>query len=408
MAKYGTAALFLLASMMMQNAAADDGCAFPLVNSVYCPLHDVSVLLTATKNEAKEFGKKVDPSGGSTLDTLKKGFDYLYNGDNNPYNRFKTYPSYTTTKSDTMMCYDMYYGSLTKENKGYSPNDVVKVALERGVVDYKWGPALTQALDETVRTNQYYINEESAKKINQYTTALLEMYQLMEQAVQTIRGGCISYANKDSGGTSCQRAVEIWDEAAAVQDGPNYLGTKRCQNYLTCGWDYNNTDGSIAITNQKVLNLFQVGQNAVRTGDIVGVKGIIKLIQSAQLVSYIQGVGRYAQKIADFDPPCVMDFNKEYAEGMAFSTGMLPQLYQCDRSAALTVDKTFQLKAGNCFPDVVSTKDFTIEDFLGVLRKNYQCLGVTCEDVGGLWDGEKYYAGAGPCVTMYGDYVAGN
>jgi len=409
MAKYGTAALFLLASMMMQNAAAADDCAFPLVNSVYCPLHDVSLLLTATKNEAKEFGGLVDPKpDGSTLGTLQDGFDYLYNGKNNPYNRFKTYPSYTTTKSDTMMCYDMYYGSLTAENKGYSPNDVVKAALNRGVANYKWGPALTQTFDDTVRTKQYYINEESAKKINQYTTALLEMYQLMEQAVQTVRGGCISYVNKNSGGTSCQTAVEIWDEAAAVQDGPNYLGTKRCQNYLTCGWDYNNTDGSIAITNQKVLNLFQVGQNAVRTGDIVGVKGIIKLIQSAQLVSYIQGVGRYASKISDFDPPCLMDFNKEYAEGMAFSTGLLPQLYQCDHSAALIVDKTFQLKKGNCFPDVASNNDFTIEDFLGVLRKNYQCLGVTCEDVGGLWDKGAYIAGAEPCVTMYGDYVAGN
>jgi len=43
MAKYGTAALFLLASMMMRNVASD--CAFDLVNSVYCPLHDVSVLV---------------------------------------------------------------------------------------------------------------------------------------------------------------------------------------------------------------------------------------------------------------------------------------------------------------------------------------------------------------------------
>jgi len=401
MAKYGTAALFSLASMMMHNAAADDGCAFPLVNSVYCPLHDVSVLLDATKQEASKFDKLLDPFGGSTKASLKAGFAYLYDGKDNSYNLFKTYPSYTATKSETLMCYYEYYGS------DYAPNTVVKAALNvNGKTTYS-PPALPQDFGSSVRRDQYYINEESAKKINQYTTALLEMYQLMEKAVQEVKGGCISYVNKNSGEMPCHNATDTWDNAAAVQDGPNYLGTKRCKNYLTCGWDYNNTD-TIAIANQKVLNLFQVGQSAIRTGDVVGVKGIIKLIQSAQLVSYIQGVGRYAQKIADFDPPCVMDFNKEYAEGMAFSTGMLPQLYQCDRSAALTVDKTFQLKAGNCFPDVVSTKDFTIEDFLGVLRKNYQCLGVTCEDVGGLWDGEKYYAGAGPCVTMYGDYVAGN
>jgi len=93
---------------------------------------------------------------------------------------------------------------------------------------------------------------------------------------------------------------------------------------------------------------------------------------------------------------------------MAFSTGMLPQLYKCDRSAAEIVDKKFQLVKGNTFKG-------TIEEFLVVLRKNYQCLGITCEDVGGLWDKkegttdpQEYYPGAEPCTTDYGDYVAGN
>jgi len=307
------------------------------------------------------------------------------------------------------MYYKEFYGS------DYEPNKVVKAALNGEVVNFD-GPALLQDYSDATRTGstaEYLIREESAKKINQYTTALLQMYQLMEQAVQMVKDGCISYVNKDSGETSCEDAVNFWDMAAAVQDGPNYLGTKRCQNYLTCGWDHENEVeevATIAIANQKVLNLFQVGQNAVRTGDIVGVKGIIKLIQSAQIVSYIQGVGRYAQKIAAKEPPCLKDFNKEYAEGMAFSTGMLPQLYMCDRSAAKTVDRTFQLVEDNCFPG--SKNDFTIEAFLGVLRKNYQCLGITCEDVGGLWNDDPevldYYTGAEPCVTMYGEYLAGN
>merc|ERR1719469_1304037 len=90
---------------------------------------------------------------------------------------------------------------------------------------------------------------------------------------------------------------------------------------------------------------------------------------------------------------------------MAFSTGMLPQLYKCNRAAAKTVDKTFQLVKNNCFSS-------TIEEFLAVLRAEYQCLGITCEDVGGLWDDKdgvepgEYYAGAEPCVTEYGPYLA--
>jgi len=372
-------------------------CEFPLVNSVYCPLHDVSVLVAATHAEAKTFGSLVNPDGVSTIDSLTAGYNYLYNGKNNIYNLFKTYPSYSTTKSETLMCYKEYYGP------DYEPNTVVKAALKREKIDFLDGPALSQDFSETVRTNQYYINEESAKKINQYTTALLQMYQLMEEAVQKVaQDRCISYVHKESGAEACQEAVDIWDNAAAVQDGPNYLGTKRCQNYLTCGWNYTNSVGeiaNIAIANQKVLNLFQVGQSAIRTGDVVGAKGIIKLIQSAQLVAYIQGVGRYAYTISASETPNVEGENKEYAEGGAFATGMLPQLYKCNRAAAKTVDKTFQLKAGNSFAG-------TIADFLAVLRSEYQCLGITCEDVGGLWDGESYYAGAGPCVTNYGDYLA--
>merc|ERR1712160_62347 len=55
------------------------------------------------------------------------------------------------------------------------------------------------------------------------------------------------------------------------------------------------------------------------------------------------------------------------------------------------------------------------QKLLIVLRKNYQCLGITCEDIGGLWDKkegttdpQEYYPGAEPCTTDYGDYVAGN
>jgi len=394
MAKYGTAALFLLASMMMRNVASD--CAFPLVNSVYCPLHDVSVLVDATEKEATTFGGLVNDA--PTEVEIQAGSDYLYDGVGNDYNKLKTYPSYTTTKSEIMMCYEDYYGV------GYSPNDVVKTALDvNGVMEYS-GPALTQHFDESVRSDEngiYFINEESAKKITQYTTTLLEMYQLMEQSVQLVKGNCISYVNEKSGATSCQDAVNAWDNAAAVQDGPNYLGGKRCANYNTCGW--NNAEKGIAIANQKVLNLFQVGQNAIRTGDIVGAKGIIKLIQSAQLVSYIQGVGRYAWKVTDKND-CLEANNKEYAEGMAFATGLLPQLYKCNRSAARTVDKTFQLLKGNCFGE-----EGSFVDFIAVLRSEYQCLGITCEDVGGLLAGEygtgDYEDGAAPCVTEYGDHV---
>merc|ERR1740124_1115128 len=195
----------------MQNAAADN-CTFPLVNSVYCPLHDVSELLDATKNEPSMFSSIVDPKpDGSTAGTLQAAYEYLYEGVGNVYNELKTYPSYTVTKSETLMCYEEYYGPLKVD----------------GIAEYT-GPALTQYFDDTVRTEDHFVNEESAKKITQYTTTLIEMFQLMEKAVQQAKkdGGCFAYTGNKEGGTPCEEAAKFWDQAAAVQDGPNYLGTK--------------------------------------------------------------------------------------------------------------------------------------------------------------------------------------
>jgi len=390
MAKYGTAALLLLASMMMQKSAAV--CPNDLINSVYCPFHDVSILVQATNDEANELGDLVNPNGGSSLQSLADGYAYLYDGVNNPYNRFKTYPSYAATKSETLMCYENYYGP------NYHPNTVVKAALDRNVINFP-GPALTQDYSDATRTGpEYYIAEESAKKINQYTTALLEMYQLMEQALRAVLQGCISIVpNGNMAG--CDNAVEIWDNAAAIQTGPNVLGEKRCLNYLTCGFNWISTN-TIALANIKVLNLFQLGQTAVRTGDCCAIKAIIKLIQSAQLIPYIQGVARYAWKISNAAVKTLAANNKWYAEGAAFATGMLPQLYKCNMNAATVVDKRFQLEVGNQWGSG------TFLDFMNIIRAEYPCLCITCEDVGGLWDGAAYYPGAEPCVTNYGSYSA--
>jgi len=123
------------------------------------------------------------------------------------------------------------------------------------------------------------------------------------------------------------------------------------------------------------------------------------LIQNAQIIPYIQAVGRNAWKISDKSDPTLAANNKEYAEGAAFATGMLPQLYKCNRGAATVVDLRFQLKVGKIWKG-----SFT--EFMDVIRAEYQCLGIVCEDVGGLWNGTAYYPGAEPCMTMYGDYFS--
>ena len=77
----------------------------------------------------------------------------------------------------------------------------------------------------------------------------------MEYMLKKIAQGCISYVNRDSG-VQCNEAVDIWDKVAVIQDGSTYLSSKRCLNYLTCSFNYANTD-NIVMANTNILNLFQ-------------------------------------------------------------------------------------------------------------------------------------------------------
>lgn len=79
---------------------------------------------------------------------------------------------------------------------------------------------------------------------------------------------------------------------------------------------------------------------------------------------------------------------KSEAEGATFAAAVLPKLRKCSANDAAIVYKN--LKLGNAAPvDFVEVKL--------AFKRNYSCMGVTCEEVGGLNDGLKYFDKADPC-----------
>ena len=48
--------------------------------------------------------------------------------------------------------------------------------------------------------------------------------------------------------------------------------------------------------------------------------------------------------------------------------------------------------------DQQSSKTLDFQEVKRAFEKNYDCMGVTCESVGGIWDGNDYGKYASPCT----------
>ena len=87
-----------------------------------------------------------------------------------------------------------------------------------------------------------------------------------------------------------------------------------------------------------------------------------------------------------------------WAEGATYAAALLPLLHYCDsssgRNAAAIVAE--QMALGSASTNFVKVKN--------AVEQSYQCLGITCVEVGGLWDGSAsagagdYFIAAAPCV----------
>jgi hypothetical protein len=112
------------------------------------------------------------------------------------------------------------------------------------------------------------------------------------------------------------------------------------------------------------------------------------------MIPMIQGSLRYAYKVAE-----QQGGSKEKAEGVAFSNAVLPMVSHCSASAATTISNNMAYTAtSTSFADVKSA-----------FESVYSCLGLTCDDIGGLIDtGSTYLQGAAPCTLGSGNPSSDN
>ncbi|CAM9814742.1 unnamed protein product, partial [Sphacelaria rigidula] len=196
-----------------------------------------------------------------------------------------------------------------------------------------------------------------------------------------------------------------WDEAWAFYSGSlegeegnadgdgrmlYAVAQKRCGNFGTCG----GADGitGTAAVNDAVLDLIMAGSDHLLSGKCTEAEDAKERIVDLMTVPLLQAVLRYlyrADPASDYDGDA-----KHAAELWAFAAAILPRVNECSADVAET------LRANS---DIDSEFAPVSAGFVAVkeeLERIYACLGMTCDQVGGLLADDSatdYVPGLEPC-----------
>lgn len=203
--------------------------------------------------------------------------------------------------------------------------------------------------------------------------------------------------------TCVEDSVHSWDQAVAFYSGSLEedgvllfaFADAMCKAFHSCG-----VDGSLRVgtsyTNNKVIEEFKNGQKLLfqrkcdkaRESKEEIVKAMaIPLIQATLYTAY---VNIYPQSQADGDGTMTNG-----VRSASFAATVLPIVHACNEKDATTIYENLRIytssSPGKHSIDFVAIKN--------AFEKNYQCMGVSCEAVGGVWLQGKYGINADPCTV---------
>lgn len=168
------------------------------------------------------------------------------------------------------------------------------------------------------------------------------------------------------------------------------LADQLCSSFGTCESE-NGLDGPSSIT-VALLRGFRLGQEFLTTRECRVAQDVQRVMQNAMVVPLIQGLLLHTYERID-----AMKVLWSESRNTAYAAAVLPVLHSCNENDAEIVRETVHRKGKLTMQDFRTVKE--------ALEQNYACLGVTCVDVGGVWDhaNERYMEGATAC-SSYGSY----
>mmetsp|Transcript_22445 Transcript_22445/g.67364 ORF Transcript_22445/g.67364 Transcript_22445/m.67364 type:complete len:438 (+) Transcript_22445:65-1378(+) len=157
-------------------------------------------------------------------------------------------------------------------------------------------------------------------------------------------------------------------------------------------------DGANSNVNSQLLWMTRAGWENVAAGECDKAEEKIPLMVNQMKVPLVQGTLRYAWKSDPKGNDETFDSNgKALAELNAFGNAVIAYVGECDAASA-------ELIATNiAIPDTLdpANPDAVVPDGFAAVKKafedNYECMGITCADVGGLLGDSGYVAGMEPC-----------
>jgi len=333
------------------------------VNTAGC-LAPTGTLNIAGNDYDYTYDPATDNNAGRTIQGFSTGAKKkMYEcGDRCPYTDYKYF-------------YD-YYGSHTYADDWVTAAlDGTDAGLDNGNADFsKYG---MDGRDQGVKKGTVYLN------------IFMYVIREWEDAIDDCKRDC-----QDCNGGS----VHAWDEGvcfytgsiegtdAATDDGKllHQLADKRCKNFKTCGKDGGETSG-MAKLNHDLFELFNKGKAQLDEGKCDEVAETVKAVNKHMYIPFIQGALRYAYKSENGGG------ETEKAEAATFASGVLPKVHAMDPDAAKII----------CDNVCVGAESHDFKAVKAAFESVYDKMGITCEDVGGLWnEGTKdYYEGMEPCGT---------
>ncbi|KAL3936291.1 MAG: hypothetical protein SGBAC_008358 [Bacillariaceae sp.] len=194
--------------------------------------------------------------------------------------------------------------------------------------------------------------------------------------------------------------VPIWDNAVATYRGMGgaaggtlgqlyHLANEYCAKFGTCQDGPGGTTG-IAKANEKAYTHFNAGKQDLLDGKCDLAESSIHQASVAMLIPLIQGLLYHAYELDIFKE------QREVVQGeaAAFLHSVLPVVSACSQGNGVMIYN--QIKVGN-------GKLASFEAIKSSIEGQYECMGVTCEDIGGivdLTDPTKYQSKGAPCGTF--------
>jgi len=198
--------------------------------------------------------------------------------------------------------------------------------------------------------------------------------------------GWAFYAGSLEGERGGLAGVQLWNLAA-----------KRCKDFGTCEGTTDN-ENKLATANQIALDMAERGRDKIGRKMCNDAQQEFLVIVNQMTVPLIQGMLKYAYKSdpknelgSCFGKPCP----KELGEAWAFAAAVLPRINTCSSEVAEMIRANLDVHTVGEAP----MKDGYVA-FKTQVESTYDCLGLSCDDIGEYQDTAGPYPGMEACTDI--------